>query len=266
MNGLIRRWEKLGVRSAWLLALLAPPAAAAAMTPLRSHTQTSNLALVMVLVVAASVVPGYRLAALAGGVSAGIWFDFFLTRPYQRLSISDTLDVQTTLLMAVVAVAVGAIAARRRQAREAAQRSGGEVLDLYVAAQMLSGGAAERDLVDTVAAQLKKLLFLTDCRFDRRGPALTEPLIDRGGELDWAGNTWSLTSSGWPDGAVSLPIYCSGRPVGRFLLTGPGRDATRDEALTVDRLLTAVALSDVAGAALGGTLDGRRPGPVLHLN
>ncbi len=266
MNGLIRRWEKLGVRSAWLLALLAPLVAAAAMTPLRNHTQTSNLALVMVLVVAASVVPGYRLAALAGGVSAGIWFDFFLTQPYQRLSISDTLDVQTTLLMAVVAVAVGAIAARRRQAREAAQRSGGEVLDLYVAAQMLSGGATEQDLVNTVAAQLKELLFLTDCRFDPGRPALSEPLIDRGGELDWAGHAWSLTSSGWPDGTVSLPIYCTGRQVGRFLLTAPPRVAARDEALTVDRLLTAVALSDVAGAALGGTVDDWAAGLVLHLN
>lgn len=266
MDGLIRRWEKLGSRSAWLLALLAPLTAAVAMTPLRGHTQASNLALVMVLVVAASVVPGYRLAALAGGVSAGIWFDFFLTQPYQRLSISDALDVQTTLLMAVVAVAVGAIAARRRQAREAAQRSAGEVLDLYVAAQMLSGGAAERDLVDTIAAQLKELLFLTDCRFDPGRAALTEPLVDRGGELDWAGHAWSLRSSGWPEGAVSLPIYCSGQQVGRFLLTGSGRVSTRDEALAVDRLLTAVALSDLAGAALGGGVGGRVPGPVLHLN
>ena len=266
MNGLIRRWEKLGVRSAWLLALLAPLVAAVAMTPLRGHTQTSNLALAMVLVVAASVVPGYRLAALAGGASAGLWFDFFLTQPYQRLSISDALDVQTTLLMAVVAVAVGAIAARRRQAREAAQRSGGEVLDLYVAAQMLSGGAAERDLVETIAAQLKELLFLTDCRFDAGRPAVSEPLVDRGGELDWAGHTWSLTARGWPDGAVSLPVYCTGRQVGRFLLTGPGRVATRDEALTIDRLLTAVALSDVAGAALSGTVGVRTPGPVLNLN
>lgn len=241
------RWEKLGLKPAWLLALLVPLGAAALLMPLRSHTQPSNLALVMVLVVAATVVPGYKLAALAAGVSAGIWFDFFLTRPYESFTIHTSSDVQTTVLMAVVAVAVGTIAARRRQAREAARRSGDEVIGLYVSAQMLSAGTRAATMVDAIAGQLRDVLFLTGCHFDAERPSLTEPLIDRGGELDWAGHNWSLNLHGWPAAPVSLPVYSNGHEIGRFVLERPEGSAD----LTQDRLLTAVALSDLAGAALG---------------
>jgi len=84
---MIKRYEQVGLRAAWIIAIAAPCAAALLMVPLRTHTQPGNLALVMVAVVAAAAVPGFRLAAIAAGVSAGVWFDFFLARPYQTLSI-----------------------------------------------------------------------------------------------------------------------------------------------------------------------------------
>jgi K+-sensing histidine kinase KdpD len=127
---MIERYEQVGVRGAWVIAIEAPFAAALLMVPLRTHTQASNLALVMVAVVAAAAVPGFHLAAIAAGVSAGVWFDFFLTRPYQTLSIQHSTDIQTAVLMTVVAALVGAIASRRRQAGEKAQRSGDEVVGL----------------------------------------------------------------------------------------------------------------------------------------
>ncbi len=244
---MIKRYERLGIRGAWLVALIAPLAAAGLLVPVRSHTQPSNLALVMVAVAAASVIPGYRLAAVAAGVSAGVWFDFFLTRPYQTFSIERSSDIQTAVLMGAVAAVVGAIASRRRRAGEKARQSGDEVIGLYVTAQMLSAGVRPDVVLDTIADQLRTLLFLTGCRFDPGRPEGAEPMINRGGDLEWRGHAWSLRRDGWPVVAVSLLVDRAGHPAGRFLLQGPATGGP----VTLDRLLTALALADLAGAALG---------------
>jgi hypothetical protein len=244
---MIKRWEQLGLRGAWVTAITAPFVAALVMVPLRAHTQASNLALVMVVVVAAAAVPGFRIPAIAAGVSAGLWFDFFLTRPYQTFSIQHRADIQTAVLMTVVAALVGAIASRRRQAGEKAQQSGDEVVGLYVTAQMLSAGFRPAVVLNTVADQLRALLFLSRCKFDPGRPSPAEPIINRGGELEWRGLPWSLNRQGWPAVPVSLPVDSAGQPAGRFLLTGPATGGP----ITLDRLLTALALADLAGAALG---------------
>lgn len=251
----ITRYERLGIRGAWIVALGAPVVAAALLAPLRSHTQPSNLALVMVAVVGASVVPGFRLAALAGGLSAGVWFDFFLTRPYQTFSIARSGDIQTAALMTVVAVLVGTIAARRRKAGEKAQRSGEEVIGLYATAQMLSAGDRAETVVQTIADQIRDLLFLSGCRYDPGYPADTEPMINRAGDLDWRGHNWSVARHGWPPVDVSLPVDAGGNHAGRFLLSGPSSGSE----LTLDRLLTALALADLAGAAVGRKAGPRAP-------
>lgn len=242
----MRRYEQLGARSAWAIALLAPLAAAASMVALRNHTQAGNLALVEVAVVAATAVPGFRLAAIAAGMSAGVSFDFFLTRPYETFSIIRSSDIQTAVLMTVVAAIVGLIAARRREAGEKAQRSGDEVLGLYVTAQMLSAGSRADVIVGRIAEQLQSLLFLSGCEFDSGRPSDTEPMINRAGEMEWAGHSWSPRHHGWPSAPVSLPMDRAGQPVGRFLLHGPATGGP----VTLDRLLTALALADLAGAAI----------------
>ena len=104
-------------RASAVLALAAPPAAAAALVPLRDEVTNTALALVMVGIVVLVVAPGRRLSALVAGISAGVWFDFFLTRPYESFTISRSADVQTTVLLLVVAVGVGELAARERRHR-----------------------------------------------------------------------------------------------------------------------------------------------------
>ena len=69
----------------------------------------------MVAVVVVCVIPGRRSAAAIAGISAGVWFDYFLTKPYESFSIRHHTDIETTVLLIVVAVAVGEISARRRR-------------------------------------------------------------------------------------------------------------------------------------------------------
>jgi hypothetical protein len=246
--------EGVDRRLAWVIALFGPAVAAAVMVSVRAHTQPSNLALVMVVVVAVSVVPGHRLAALGAGVSAGVCFDFFLTRPYEQLSIQRSADAQTTVLLAAVAVVVGEIAARRRQARRQGAVAWGEVVGLYVVAQMLSAGATVPVVAATVCEQLTELLGLADCRFDASAPSPSDAVLNRGGEVELAQGEWDVEQRGLPDLEVSLPVLSGGSGVGRFVLR-----AGEAHALGQDRLLVAVALADLVGAAMRSP----RPAPTI---
>jgi hypothetical protein len=239
------------------LALLGPAAAAALMIPLRSHVTNTDLALAMVVVVALVVLPGRRLAALIAGVSAGVWFDFFLTKPYESFSIQRGADVQTTVLLAVVGVLVGEIAVRRRQARGETTTARGEVVSLYVVAEMLAAGSRPEQVVTQVGEQLSELLFLVDCHFDPNVHDSNFPLLDRSGELHYGRLEWNLAKQGLPNRDVLLPVEAGHHRFGSYVLRGPALGVP----IAQDRRLAAVALSDLAGAALARQPSGNRPDP-----
>jgi hypothetical protein len=230
------------------LALVGPLAAAAVMVPLRGHLPNTDLALVMVVAVAVVVLPGSRTAALVAGVSAGVWFDFFLTEPYEQFTIQGSTDIQTTALLAVTAVLIGEIAVRRRQARSDRRTARDEMISLYVTAEMLANGSPADQVVNLVAEQLSELLFLVDCRFDPSAGHRDRPMLDRAGELHYGGMSWSARTQGLPDQEVLLPVESRGRWLGAYILRGPATAVP----ISQDRRLAAIALSDLAGAALDG--------------
>jgi K+-sensing histidine kinase KdpD len=193
-------WTDLRGRYPLALALLGPLAAAALMVPLRNHVQNTDLALVMVVAVALLALPGWRVAAVVAGLSGGAWFDFFLTRPYERFSIQRSSDIQTTVLLAMVGILIGEVAARRRQARRDSIAARDEVLSLYVIAEMLAAGRHPDDIVASVAEQLQEVLFLEDCRFDPNVTENNDPAVDRDGELHYGRLTGRWPPTGCPTG------------------------------------------------------------------
>src|ERR1700681_1329512 len=98
-------------RISLIAALVLPVAVAAALVPVRGPTLNTNIALIMVVVVVLIAVPGNRLAAAIGGIGAGVWFDFFQVRPYYSFNISQHNDAETTILLLIVALAVGELTA-----------------------------------------------------------------------------------------------------------------------------------------------------------
>ena len=57
----------------------------------------------MLVVVVAVAASGYRLAGYLAAVSTAAWFDFFLTQPYERFSITHRTDaIETTVLLLVI--------------------------------------------------------------------------------------------------------------------------------------------------------------------
>ena len=105
--------------------LLAPLALAAVLVPFRGSFPNTDAALALILVVVAVAANGYRLAGILAAVSAAAWFDFFLTRPYERFAITRRADIETTVLLLVIGVAVTEIAVWGRRQHAAASRRAG---------------------------------------------------------------------------------------------------------------------------------------------
>ena len=136
--------------AAWLTAASLSFAAlvfAAVLVPVRDRLDNANVALVLMgLVVLAGVLAGRRPALCVAAVG-GLAFNFFHTRPYGTLKMSNGNDIVVAVLLAACGLAVGEIAANRA-AR--ALESGRRMADVDALVR-LAAVAAEDDLVRTWA-------------------------------------------------------------------------------------------------------------------
>src|SRR5262249_61420795 len=92
-------------RLAVVAALAAPLLLTVILVPFRTSLPNTDAALALLLVVVAVAAHGYRLAGYLAALSAAVWFDFFLTRPYQELTIPPRADLEYTVLLLVLGVA-----------------------------------------------------------------------------------------------------------------------------------------------------------------
>jgi K+-sensing histidine kinase KdpD len=228
-----------------LTAVAAPVAAAACMIPFRGHLDEADGALVLVVAIVAVAATGRRLAAAVAALSAALSFDFFLTRPYESFRITRTADLVTELLLLVVGLAVGELAARGRQARHQAAVSGDEVTRLHTLTAMVAAGEEPHVIAITAAAGLRELLTLRDCRFTRAHPAPVAARITAEGTLVMGHEIWPTEDLGLPTKQVDLPVRGNGEVLGHFLLT-----PTPGLGVPAHRLIVAVSMADLLGAAL----------------
>ncbi|HEX7442448.1 MAG TPA: DUF4118 domain-containing protein, partial [Acidimicrobiales bacterium] len=114
--------QTTAIHERWIMAAAAaaPIAAALLLIPWRGHLDTADNALILVVVIVAVASTGRRLAAALSALVSAVAFDFFLTRPYYSLRITRTSDLITEILLLVVGLAVGELAARGRHHRRAA--------------------------------------------------------------------------------------------------------------------------------------------------
>jgi Domain of unknown function (DUF4118) len=243
----VRAWWNRD-RIALLLALLAPLVVSALLVPLRPHLANTQIALILVLVVVAVAAMGNRVAGIVAAVGAGVWFDFFFTRPYQRFTIADRSDIETFVLLLLVGGAVTELAVwgRRQQAR--ASREAGYLAGVHAAAAVAATGGPANELIKSVSAELTGILGLVGCHYQpgvagRGNP----PRLERDGHITVNRTEWDVERSGLPsDGAIELLVQNGGRLHGRFLLS-----AAPQTHPSVAQRLVAVTLADQVGAALG---------------
>jgi K+-sensing histidine kinase KdpD len=234
-------------RVAVLAAVVAPLALAAILVPFRASFPNTDAALAMLLVVVAVAANGYRLAGILAAVSVAVWFDFFLTRPYERFTITRRTDIETTILLLIIGIAVTELAVWGRRQQSAASRRAGYLDGINAAAQSVATGGSPSALIDQVSGQLTQLLSLQTCRFQYGAAGLGQPArLYHDGKVTVAHQAWDVDTKGFPPGTdIELLVESGGVFQGRFLMTPlPGARPT------LEQRLLAVAFADQVGAAL----------------
>ena len=243
----MRKWMNRD-RAAVLGALFAPPAIALIMVPFRDSFANTDAALVLVLVVVAVAANGYRMAGVLAALSAGTSFDFFLTRPYQHLTITHATDVETAVLLLVVGVGVSELAVWGRRQQALASREAGYLAGIHAAAEVAASGRSAERLIDEVSTQLTRALGLSGCRFQAGVAGMGEPpRLQRDGQVIWNRKIWDVDRDGLPvERETELLVENHGRLYGRFMLS-----AVPQTRVSLSERRAAVTLADQVGAALG---------------
>src|ERR1700677_2378017 len=96
------------------LAIVVPLVVAAILVPFRGTFANAAAGLILVVVIVAVAGGGTRFSGFVASVSAAVWFDFFLTKPYDSFVISQRADIETTVSLLVVGLLVSELAARSR--------------------------------------------------------------------------------------------------------------------------------------------------------
>ena len=232
-------------RLALIAGLTGPLAMCAVLVPFRGSFPNTDAALVLVAVTVAVAAFGNRLGGALAALSAGIWFDFFLTKPYDRFAISSRTDIETTVLLVGVGVAVTELAVWGRRQHQRAAETDGYLAGLTATANSVTTDGSPTRLVQRVSQELTRVLNLQSCRF-HFGSGVGNPRLRNDGSLSWGTSAWDVDAEGLPPGVETELIVASGDGFhGRFLMTPkPG------SRITLTQRLVAVTLADQVGAAL----------------
>jgi len=228
-------------------AVLGPLLVCAVLIPFRDSFDNANAALLLVLLIVAVASFGIRPAGVVAAVSSAVWFDFFLTVPYNRLTINDRADIETTILLVVIGAAVTEIAiwGRRQQAR--ASRQKGYLDGVLTASEAVAQGSSVDDLIDQVKAELVAVLRIDEARFVAGDKRTDAPQLNHDGSVSRGTHQLKVERDGLPTNSeIELVVQHAGTTKGRFLLTAAAR-LTRPD---LEQRLVAVALADQVGAAL----------------
>jgi K+-sensing histidine kinase KdpD len=211
-------------RLALAAALVVPLLAAAVLALFRGSLSNDDAALILVVVIVGVAANGAWSSGVLASVSAAVWFDFFLTRPYERFTITSRADVETTALLVLVGAAVTAIAVQARKQRHQALTDAGYLSAIEETTETVAGAAPPADVIAEVSARLTEVLGLRRCTFDS-SPLANLPVLQADGEVSWHDAHWDVERNGLPESPLQLPVVWRDRTYGRFVLEaapGPG--------------------------------------------
>jgi hypothetical protein len=225
--------------------LLAPLAVAALLVPFRASFAGPAAALVLVAVVVAVAANGNRTAGGLAAVSAAVWFDFFLTEPYERFAISHRPDIETAVSLLIVGIAVTELAARGRHHHSVASEESSYLSLISELSDLVAGGSPSGAVVDRASECLVEVLALRACRYEGGPPQPGVIRLDREGHVTLGAVRWGVDTAGLPGKELELPVQARGRVLGRFVLTpAPGTP------VSLQRRIVALAIADQVGASL----------------
>jgi len=216
---------------------------ALALVPFRDGFANAAAALVLVAIVVAVASFGHRRAGWVASVSSAVWFDFFLTRPYERFTISSSHDIETTVSLLVVGAAVTEIAVRSRRHYVVARAEGNYLAVIRDLSDLVARGAPPGSVVEAARVDLIDLLGLDECRFEAGGAEAGRAQLLRNGEVELGTIRFDVARHGIPDGDVGLAVPSGDRTYGHYVMR-----AGEHHPVTIEQRI--VALADQVGAAL----------------
>jgi hypothetical protein len=241
-------------------AVLLPLLVSLAWVPIRTRLPTVDVALALVLAVAACGATGRRAVVGLAAIGAAAGFAYFDTQPYEHWVISRQPDIETLVALAVVSLITGELAVRARRLRTATGPSAEDMDRVREIAGLVASGADLIDVLAAVGADLTRLLRGSACTYEA-GPAEAGALVvgRDGVAARGAGAGRARTRGPAPSPAdpprrrsrggaptvLEVPVTGMGQVLGRFLVVNPAPTALRR-----GRLLVALTLADQAGAAL----------------
>jgi uncharacterized protein DUF4118 len=233
----------------WLLAVLGPIVVSAALIGFRDEFPATNAALVLVLVVFAAGTVGGRQGGITSAIVAALCFDFFFTRPYYSFNIDSRDDIETTIVLLVVGVAVGELVVRERRSRRIARARGREVDQIRRVAELGAGGSPDGRLITVVQREIVELLGARGARFERPPFATALPRLGHD-RLTIPAHGGTFGPPLGPNNEIEVPVWGRGREVGRLVVVLAEDSTVLPTIPAADRAL-AVALADQLGAVLG---------------
>lgn len=248
-------------------AFLVPLAACALLALVRDEVSNDNAALVLVLLVVAAAATGRRSPGIVAALSATIWFDFFLTRPYETFTINSREDMETALLLVLAGLAVTEIALWGRRQQASASRREGHLAGIVSATGMVADSSAPpTTVISFVERQITDVLGIDRCVFEPRPSGGAHPRVLADGSVVAQERALDVERDGLPtDDVLEIPIRSRGGAEGCFVLTSATAVVRPDR----EQLQVAVALAEQAASVLplsavvrgrGSAPDARTPG------
>jgi len=224
--------------------LLLPIGVAWALSGVRDQVSAAPTAVILAGVVVIVSASGRRSAAIVAATSATVGFDLFHALPYGSLTFHERDDVITAAALLVVGLVSAGLQTRSRQHQAQFVDASDDIARIAAVTDLIASGRDVDEVVSAVAVELTDLLSLRHCHFERgrRDGKIAE--IERTGEVSYGAISWHAGAHGLPGTEVDLPVYALGEHVGRYVLV-----PTPGAAVSYDRRLVAIALTDQVGAA-----------------
>lgn len=213
----------------------------------RSDIGSTNVALLLTLVVVAAGVVGRRRGALTTALGAALSFNFFHTLPIHSLRIASARDVATVGLLLAIGLVVGELSRHQQRAAAGSKIGRVELGMLHTSAELSNSRPSPSAAIFDATAAIASLLGADAVCFERHPNTVGIPRgeIAHNGTLE--GIALRATPEGYDLGTEPLAIRVANGAVlhGHMIVTPhPGQP------VSLDARLGAVIIADHLALAL----------------
>lgn len=221
-----------------VFAVVLPVATAALLIPVRDTIATSTAGLVLVLPVVLVATTGSTTAAALSAATAALAFDVFLTRPYYSFTIDAAADIESALVLGLIALVVATIVTREIEARTRSASRRRE-LDAIDATTYAVAHADLDRLVEVVTGTVRDLLKAHTCHWSPGFHGTIGPVLDR--------NATFVGAEGptLPAAGLEIPVVYRHEELGRLIVRGGS-----EEPISAEERHTLVTVADLFAAGL----------------